>query len=43
MPTTTELKAELDMASVQVTVLGRQLEEAADQEVKEAVDAKVGS
>ena len=43
MPTATELKAALDAASVQVTALGRQLEEAADQEVKEAADAKVGS
>ena len=41
MPTTTE--AALDMASAQVTVLGRQLEEAADREAKEAVDVKVGS
>ena len=43
MLTTTELKAALDAASVQVTALGRQLEEATDREVKEAVDAKVGS
>ena len=43
MPTTAELKAALDVASVQVTVLGRQLEEAANREAKEAVDAKVGS
>ena len=43
MLTAAELKAVLDMASVQVTVLGRQLEEATNREVKEAVDAKVGS
>ena len=43
MLTATELKAALDMASAQVTVLGRQLEEAADREVKEAADTKVGS
>ena len=30
MPTTAELKVALDAASVQVTALGRQLEEAAD-------------
>ena len=33
----------MDVVSVQVTVLGRQLEEAADQEAKEVADAKVGS
>ena len=43
MLTAAELKVALDMASAQVTALGRQLEEATDQEVKEAVDAKVGS
>ena len=43
MPTATELKAALDVASAQVTVLGRQLEEAADQEAKEVADAKVDS
>ena len=43
MLTTTELKVALDMASAHVTALGRQLEEAADREVKEAVDVKVGS
>ena len=43
MPTAAELKAALDVASVQVTALGRQLEEAADREVKEVVDVKVGS
>ena len=36
MLTTAELKVALDAASAQVTVLGRQLEEAADQEAKEA-------
>ena len=40
MLTATELKAAMDVASAQVTALGRQLEEAADREVKEA---KVGS
>ena len=43
MPTTAELKVAMDVASAQVTVLGRQLEEAADQEVKEVEEAKVGS
>ena len=43
MPTATELKAVLDAASAQVTVLGRGLEEAADQEAKEVADAKVDS
>ena len=43
MLTATELKAALDMASAQVTALGRQLEEAADREAKEVVDVKVGS
>ena len=43
MLTTAELKAALDMVSAQVTALGRQLEEAADREVKEAADVKVGS
>ena len=43
MLTAAELKAALDTASVQVTALGRQLEEAANREVKEAADAKVGS
>ena len=43
MLTAAELKAVLDMASVQVTALGRQLEEAINPEAKEAVDAKVGS
>ena len=43
MLTATELKVALDTASAQVTVLGRQLAEAADQEVKEVADAKVGS
>ena len=43
MLTVTELKAALDMASAQVTALGRQLEEAADREVKEVADAKVSS
>ena len=43
MLTTAELKAALDTASAQVTALGRQLEEATDQEAKEAADAKVGS
>ena len=43
MLTATELKAALDTASVQVTALGRQLEEAAYQETKEVADAKVGS
>ena len=42
MLTAAELKAVLDMASAQVTVLGRQLEEAADREAKEVADAKVG-
>ena len=40
MLTAAELKAALDVASVQVTALGRQLEEAADREAREA---KVGS
>ena len=43
MPTTAELKVALDAASAQVTVIGRQLEEAADREAKEVADAKVGS
>ena len=43
MLTATELKVALDMASAQVTALGRQLEEATDREAKEAADAKVGS
>ena len=46
MPTAAELKVALDAVSAQVTALGRQLEEAADQEakeVKEAEEAKVGS
>ena len=43
MLTATELKAALDTTSAQVTALGRQLEEAADREAKEAVDVKVGS
>ena len=43
MLTAAELKAVLDAASVQVTALGKQLEEAAVQEVKEAADEKVGS
>ena len=43
MLTAAELKVALDMASAQVTALGRQLEEATDREAKEAVDAKVGS
>ena len=42
MPTAAELKAALDAAMVQVTALGRQLEEAADREAKDAADAKVG-
>ena len=41
--TAAKLKVALDMASVQVTALGRQLEEAADREAKEAADVKVGS
>ena len=40
MLTAAELKAAMHLVSVQVTALGRQLEEAADQEAKEA---KVGS
>ena len=40
MLTAAELKVALDAASAQVTALGRQLEEAANREVKEA---KVGS
>ena len=40
MLTATELKAAMDVVSVQVTALGKQLEEAANQEAKEA---KVGS
>ena len=43
MLTATELKVALDTASAQVTALGRQLEEAANREAKEAADAKVGS
>ena len=43
MLTAAELKVALDMASAQVTALGRRLEEAADREAKEAADAKVGS
>ena len=43
MLTAAELKVVLDMASAQVTALGRQWEEAADQEAKEVADAKVGS
>ena len=43
MLTAAELKVALDTASAQVTALGRQLEEAADREVKEAADVKVGS
>ena len=43
MPTAAELKATLDTASVQVTVLGRQLEEAANREAKEAEEVKVGN
>ena len=43
MLTAAELKAALDMASVQVTALERQLEEAANKEAKEVADAKVGS
>ena len=43
MLTAAELKVALDTVSAQVTVLGRQLEEATDQEAKEVVDAKVGS
>ena len=43
MLTAAELKVALDTVSVQVTALGRQFEEAADREAKEAVDAKVGS
>ena len=43
MLTAAELEAALDAVSVQVTALGRQLEEAADREAKEMVDAKVGS
>ena len=42
MPTAAELKVALDAAMVQVTALGRQLEEATDREAKDAVDAKVG-
>ena len=42
MLTAAELKMALDVAMGQVTNLGRQLEEAADREAKEAVDAKVG-
>ena len=43
MPTAAELRVALDMASVQVTALGRQLEEAANREVKEVEEVKVGS
>ena len=43
MLTATELKVASDVASAQVTALGRQLEVAADREAKEAADAKVGS
>ena len=43
MPTAAELKAALDAASAQVTVLGRQLEEATDREAKDVADVKVGS
>ena len=43
MLTAAELKAALDMVSAQVTVLGRGLEEATDQEAKEVADAKVDS
>ena len=46
MLTAAELKVALDMASVQVTALGRQLDEATDREakeVKEAEEAKVSS
>ena len=42
MPSAAEPKAALDTAMGQVTALGRQLEEAADQEVREVADAKVG-
>ena len=40
MLTAAELEVAMDAASTQVTALGKQLEEAADQEVKQA---KVGS
>ena len=43
MLTAAELKVALDVASVQVTALGKQLEEAVVWEVKEAADEKVGS
>ena len=43
MLTAAKLKVALDTASAQVTALGRQLEEATEQEAKEAADAKVGS
>ena len=42
MLTAAELKTALDAAMVQVMALGRQLEEAADREAKDAADAKVG-
>ena len=42
MPTAAELKTALEAAMVQVAALGRQMEEAADREAKEAADAKVG-
>ena len=42
MPTVAELKTALDTVMAQVTALGRQLEEAADQEARDAADAKVG-
>ena len=42
MPPAAELKTALDAAMVQVTELGRQMEEAADREAKEAAEAKVG-
>ena len=42
MPTAAELKMGLDAVMVQVTALGRQLEEATDREAKDAANVKVG-
>ena len=42
MLTAAELKVALDTASAQLTVLGKQLEEATVWEAKEVVDEKVG-
>jgi hypothetical protein len=42
MPTAAELKAALDVAMGQVTALGKQLEEVADREAKDAAEMQVG-